>query len=386
MADSAAPQVLVAGISTRAIAASAARAGYHVTAVDAFGDLDLRRIAATTSNRFHEGAHFKPLTAAIAADGAPGGLACYTSNFENYPAAVERLARGRTLLGNPASILVRVRDPLLLMQTLGQLGFEVPGTRSSPPPERKAGGRWLIKPRRSGGGHGTRVWRRDQPLPRTHYLQQRLAGVPGSILFVANGHQAVVLGVSRQLVGDTRLGASGFRYCGSLLGPPAVLFPTDLKLPEVVEGLASAVSREFMVRGLNGIDFIATNGAPCPIEVNPRYSASMELLERAHALSIFEVHEQACHGTLPLAKRTSERIHGKAVVFARKTVVLGETREWLEDTSLADIPHPGERILRGRPICTVFANGDDADSCYERLLSRAAAIYRLAESKGRSAA
>src|SRR6266550_1444574 len=37
--------VLIAGVTTRAIAVSAAHAGYRVTAVDAFGDLDLRAIA-----------------------------------------------------------------------------------------------------------------------------------------------------------------------------------------------------------------------------------------------------------------------------------------------------------------------------------------------------
>jgi predicted ATP-grasp superfamily ATP-dependent carboligase len=379
-------QVVIAGISTRALAASAARAGYAVTAVDAFGDLDLRRTADVVAKRSGERTQFTPMSAATAADEAPGGLACYTSNFENYPAAVERLACGRTLLGNPASVLTRVRDPLLLMHTLGQLGFEIPQTQSSAPPERNAPDSWLLKPRRSGGGHGTRVWRRSRPFPGTHYLQQRLPGTPGSILLAANGHQAVVLGVSRQLVGDARLGAGGFRYCGSLLGSPAILFPGQSKLTEIAEGLASALAREFMVRGLNGIDFIATAGVPCPIEVNPRYSASMELLERAEALSLFQIHEQACSGVLPTVRIASEGIHGKAIVFARKTVVMGDTREWLDDSSLADIPHPREKIRRGHPICTVFATGSDADSCYERLVSRAAAVYRMTEAGGRSAA
>src|SRR5918998_4815369 len=117
MANRTQKQVVIAGISTRALAASAARAGYHVIAVDAFGDLDLRRTAEVISTE--GGTQFKPVTAAITADKAPGGLACYTSNFENYPAAVERLARGRTLLGNPVSVLTRVRDPFLLMRTLG---------------------------------------------------------------------------------------------------------------------------------------------------------------------------------------------------------------------------------------------------------------------------
>ena len=377
---------MIAGISTRALAASAARAGYRVTAVDAFGDLDLRRTADVISKPFDERTQFRPMSAATAADQASGRLACYTSNFENYPAAVERLAQGRTLLGNPASILTAVRDPLLLMQRLARLGFLIPKTRSSVPSDRNVQGSWMLKPRRSGGGHGTRVWRRNQAFPRTHYLQERVAGPPGSILFAADGHQAVVLGVSRQIVGDPRMGARGFRYCGSLLGPAGILFPGQPKLMQVVGRLASAVTKEFGVRGLNGIDFIATGSVPWPIEVNPRYSASMELLERSEAMSIFQVHEQACGGVLPTEHIESQWVHGKAVVFARKNVVLGDTREWLEDTCLADIPHPREKIRRGHPICTVFASGSDADSCYERLVSRAAAVYRVTESGGRSAA
>ena len=386
MGDGAGEQLVIAGISTRALAASAARAGYHVTAVDAFGDMDLRRTADVVPRQPAGGALFRPLSAAIAADQAPGGLACYTSNFENYPAAVDRLAQGRTLLGNPTSVLTRVRDPLLLMHTLGRLGFSIPKTRSSAPSGRTAQGSWLLKPRRSGGGHGTRVWRRNQSVPRSHYLQQRLAGHPGSILFAADGQRAVVLGVSRQIVGDMRMGARGFRYCGSLLGHPGVLFPDQPQLAGVAERLASAVTEEFGVRGLNGIDFIATGGVPCPIEVNPRYSASMELLERAQALSIFQVHEQACRGALPAGCLKSERVLGKAVVFARKNVVMRDTRAWLDDTSLADIPHPGEKIRRAHPICTVFGSGDNADSCYERLVMRAAAVYRVTEAGRRSAA
>jgi predicted ATP-grasp superfamily ATP-dependent carboligase len=385
MPDATAEHVVIAGISTRALAMSAFRAGYHVIAVDAFGDLDLRQAAHVVPGRTQQGSHFKPMRAAITVDEAPGGLACYTSNFENYPVAVERLARSRTLLGNPASILTRVRDPLLLMNTLGQLGFSVPKTRSFPPPERHARGSWLLKPRRSGGGHSTSVWRRDQPVPRSFYLQQRLPGVPGSILFAADGQGAEVLGISRQIVGDTNMGAQGFRYCGSLLGSPALLFPDQPALGDIARSLASAVTKEFTVRGLNGIDFMAAGGVPCPIEVNPRYSASMELLERSRSLSIFEVHERACRGTLPKPLE-SAGVQGKAVVFARRNVVMGDTREWLEDKSVADIPQPGERILRGRPICTVFARGDDADSCYAGLVSRAAAVYRSTESRKRPAA
>ena len=52
--------------------------------------------------------------------------------------------------------------------------------------------------------------RRRSSSPRGCYLQQRLEGVPGSVVFVAAGGRAAPLGVSRQLVGEPAFGASGF--------------------------------------------------------------------------------------------------------------------------------------------------------------------------------
>ena len=75
--------------------------------------------------------------------------------------------------------------------------------------------------------------------------------------------------------------------------------------------------------GLNGLDFVARDGVPYPIEVNPRYSASMELVERATARSLFAIHARRLRG--PAARRAARRpvrVHGKAIVFARRDVVV----------------------------------------------------------------
>ena len=45
--------------------------------------------------------------------------------------------------------------------------------------------------------------------------------------------------------------------------------------------LAAVAAAEFHLVGVNGIDFIERSGVPYPIEINPRWSASMELVERA---------------------------------------------------------------------------------------------------------
>jgi predicted ATP-grasp superfamily ATP-dependent carboligase len=187
-------------------------------------------------------------------------------------------------------------------------------------------------------------------------------------------------------VGDTRLGVRGFRYCGSLLSDSGTLFGAGNSLLESATAQAAVLTAEFGLVGLNGLDFIVQDGVPYAIEVNPRYSASMELIERAHGLSMFEVHVGACAGTLPAAPPASTRVEGKAIVFARRDVTLGDTSGWLDQNSFADVPHPGERIRRGHPICTVFARETDAASCHRALLRRAAAVYRTAESARQGAA
>jgi predicted ATP-grasp superfamily ATP-dependent carboligase len=315
----------------------------------------------------------------------------YTSNFENHPESVARLMSGRRLLGNPPEVLAKVRDPLGLMRTLRLHGFVTPETRGAAPGRRTRPGEWLLKPRRSGGGHGTRIWRRGQVVSRRHYLQQRVEGVPGSIVFLADGARALPLGVSRQLTGERRLGARGFRYCGSLLAPDRTfpLFPQRERVEQTAHALADAATREFRLVGLNGIDFIARHGVPYPIEINPRYSASMELVERALGLHLFELHASACFGKLP--KRlprpsAAAGVSGKAIVFAQRNLTVGNTQSWLLADTIADVPHSGERIGRGHPICTVFGEEDSVAGCRRMLLRRADWVYRSVELRARGAA
>jgi len=225
-------------------------------------------------------------------------------------------------------------------------------------------------------------WKPGRRLPRGSYLQQYMDGVPGSIVFVAAAGRAVPLGLSWQLVGHAGFGTSGYRYCGNILtsaGDP--VFAHDAALFDAACALADVVSEEFGLVGVNGIDFIARDGVPWAIEVNPRWSASMELVERAYGVSVFPLHAQACaSGRRPdfdvRDARRRVRASGKAVVFARTDVVCGATEAWLADPNVRDVPHRGEAIPAGRPVCTVFAEGADAAECYGALVKRAEWVYR----------
>jgi predicted ATP-grasp superfamily ATP-dependent carboligase len=369
--------VLIAGVTTRALAVSAARAGYRVTAVDAFGDRDLREVADVILVRAEPGRNRGPMQAAEIAASLPAELAAYTSNFENYPAAVARLGEGRRLLGNSAEVLARVRNPIEVMRVLRHHDLPWIETRSRPPRGRSHRGRWLVKPRRSGGGHGIVPWSPDKTVRRTMYLQRHVGGIPGSISFASDGASAVVLGVSRQLIGAADFGAGKFRYCGSIVGSNATpLFTRQADLLRCATEMVNLLTREFGLVGLNGLDFIARQGVPYPTEVNPRYSASMELIERSAGVSLFDLHVRACAGSLPRPLQHDRLMHGKAILFARSAVQIGKLPGWSGKQWIGDVPHPGERISQGRPICTVFAAASSREHCRRRLGDRAGAVYR----------
>jgi predicted ATP-grasp superfamily ATP-dependent carboligase len=234
-------------------------------------------------------------------------------------------------------------------------------------------------------------WRRGAAVPRSSYLQERIEGTPASVVFVAAGGRAVPLAVSRQLVGDAAFGASGFRYCGSVLaGAGDAQLHDDGALFGRAVALAQAAAAEYGLVGVNGVDFVARRGVPYAIEVNPRYCASMELAERQYRVSVFGAHAAACAGgALPAfelaeARRGAAAV-GKAVLFARRAVRAGDTRPWLGDASVRDVPHPGERIDAGQPVCTVFADGADGAACYDALVRRADSVYAELDAWGRGA-
>jgi predicted ATP-grasp superfamily ATP-dependent carboligase len=379
--------VLICGTSTRAAAESAARAGFTVAAIDAFADLDQHPAVRALSIRRDFG---RPPTASAMARIArtlDADAVAYLSSFENDPRAVAALADGRALWGNSADVLRRVRDPVLLARTLRQRGFAVPEVRLPPSPlhvndpnDPNDPNAWLLKPLRSGGGRRMRTWSGGR-MPRGRYLQQVVDGTPGSVVFAAAGGRGVPLGVSRQLVGDAAFGAAGYRYCGSILAPPHdPPWPRGAALVDRACALADAAAEAFGLVGVNGLDFIGRDGVPYPIEVNPRWCASMELVEQAYGVSVFGAHAGAsARGVLPrFDLRSGSRqagAAGKAIVFARRAVVMGDTRPWLADPTVRDVPHPGERIRAGDPICTVFAAGRDAAECYAALVDRATRVY-----------
>jgi len=363
--------ILIIGASTRAAAFSALRAGLKPRCLDYFADRDLVAICAVERVEAREGvAGLERL-----AIGLPTGPWLYTGPLENHPELVERISRTHQLYGNAAETLSCARDPLRLVEVLRRRGLPYLETR---PHARRLprDGTWLVKPIKSAGGR--LVQRLDQatvPLAGPSYFQQFRDGPSYSALFLASLEcGAELVGVTRQLLG---VPGSPFAYRGNI-GPSLVSAPLMARLGQVGNVLCSA----FRLVGLFGVDYIQHDGEPWLVELNPRYTASVEIFELATHRTLLAEHLCAC-GMDPVelpspgkvkALTTNAPVVGRAILYARRNLMAPEIeiddprcRDLFDVPAIADVPWPGTAIAAGEPIMTLFTTGHDVQECAVRL-------------------
>lgn len=375
--------LLILGASARAAAWSARLGGLAPIAADLFADQDLVRIAQVIRLR---GPAYRSGFLRAACD-APRCPWIYTGALENHPTLVHRIAKTRPLWGNAADVLRVVRDPFRLADCMARAGLPHLACRrddSGLPRD----GSWLVKPRRGAGGRGIcHLFDDVKSLaePATIYLQRHVLGSSVSAVFVATSGRAVRIGTTRQLVGDSNFHARGYHYCGNI-GP----IELDRTLTDQFDAIGELLAREFHLQGLFGIDAIVANDRVWLVEVNPRYTASCEILEHAMEISAIDWHHRACiAGELPQRPPVSNqtgRVWGKAVLFAPRTTVTRHMESQLAArctcrvdclrTQIADVPADGSVIEAGHPILTVFAHANDEFACHVKLVERARGVER----------
>src|SRR6185503_6003766 len=101
------------------------------------------------------------------------------------------------------------------------------------------------------------------------------------------------------------------------------------------------------------------------IEVNPRPTASLETIETAYGVRVFDA--------APAVVDEPVQAAGKAILFATEDVVVGDSEGWPE-RGVRDVPHPRERIAKGRPICTVVATAASPHDVHARLEEAAESV------------
>ena len=337
-------RVLVVAVSARMIAQQAVADGYEVTALDRFGDVDLRAIAPGAT------APSNDALTALAAD-LDADAVVYGGGLENRPDLVAQLSDGRELLGTPAELLAGARDPWAVGAAARAAGARAPEIRSvdaRPTFEPGGGDRatWLRKPQRGGGGRGVRRWRGGR-LRSTEILQRHVHGLSCSAVAIADGRRAVVLGLTEQLHRPP-----GFQWTGNL-APPRLPAGERDELDGQLRAACAEMAARFGVRGAFGVDAIWDGRHAWVLELNPRPPAGLELFGPGS----FEAHVRGARGvSLPTAGSppATRCAKVKLVLFAERDVYAPNPAWWPEGL-VRDIPHAGEAIPRGAPVCTLVS-------------------------------
>ncbi len=362
-----ADRILILGASARAAAASARRAGLEPFAIDLFADRDTQKICETLrcpAGDYPEGLFRLART-------APPMPWMYTGGLENYPDLVGELAKERELWGNGPEVLRVVRDPFQISEHLQRWGHGISHPECQRVAPMSSATKWLRKPRCGAGGAGISIATAEDLDEDSHFFQEFVEGVTRSAVFFGEPGGVNLFGTTNQLVGASWLHAIPFQYCGNIVNNELVL-----GFDEILFG-ALHLTTELSCSWCFGVDFIENEESCSLIEVNPRYTASVEVIECSSRVSIFGSHgpEQQCNPV------------GKAIYYAADRVTFPASGPW--DDSLAhaddvwkrpdfaDIPQPGEVIEAGHPILTILTDADSEDACLAKLKRRAAELDRL---------
>ncbi|WP_432797647.1 ATP-grasp domain-containing protein [Poriferisphaera sp. WC338] len=377
--------IVIVGRSGRAAAVSARRAGYEPWVIDCISARDTQRIAHSLKVDPRDYPHKLPELVQKAPASAPIMM---TGDLENHPTVWEAITFGREIIGSNADAIKAVRQIDVLnedgLKKIKIKGIKACRTRTIDDFWSRVTlsvfGVWdrrkyIVKPRRGSGGEGIRHWdttgsfKHGSPgtLDRTEYLQQYIQGIPIGTVFRADGWSVQFLGASEMIVGDWDFGADLFNYVGSI---------GEIDLQEksraAISQVAVALTQRHDLRGIFGIDWIMDYaGRLWPIEVNPRYTASVEVLERCKGAPMMN------SPTSKTSKPTQNGLmSGKASVRAKKPGMIdADFFDVFGEHFVANVPKPGAPIRKGEHICTIFAEGQTRDEVHKNLREKAAQVY-----------
>ncbi len=348
--------------------AAAKRAGYIVTAIDAFADRQTVELADATvlvgcsDNGFDADAL---LAVANKLDASQYLGFVYGSGFEAQPELLQKVADVIPLIGNAPAVVQAVKAPLAFFAALQQNNTQHPEMLEQLPAHNAAGVEAVYLKKLVGGSGGTHIEIVDDECAKSsstkssnYYYQRYVAGRPVSLLFVAHGHRITVVGFNEQWV--DAVASMPFRYGGAV---------SNIVLAERIQqqliGVAEKLTAVFGLFGLNSLDAIVQGESAYVLEINPRLSATVDLYamdshDSEHA-NLLNWHVNAC---LKDADCKYEKIVVKvskahAIVYAPFDLQIAHDFYWPE--WVVDNPCSTMQISAGEPVCTVIATADSPD-------------------------
>jgi predicted ATP-grasp superfamily ATP-dependent carboligase len=368
--------ILAIGFDTRNIVCSASRAGYTVCSIDAFRDLDLQECAyASTLLECRTSGELRQLD--------PDWIIAKMNNFGlDFDAIVP--GSGMEML-NPYSFpcpvlssspeaVKEASNKLHLAKRLEARG--VPHPRCYYPDEPDTiEYPVILKPATGGGGIFNRVANNRQEMlavfeelsgpdhgftEKEIVVQKFLEGIPASVSLLSTKNESLAVAVNEQLIGIPWLSRLPFAYCGNIT-------PLRTEHAEEMEKLAEELVLELGLMGSSGVDFLVTEHGPVVLEVNPRFQGSLDTVEKAMGINLFEAHAGCFRGELP-EKPEAKLFAARGVLYSdRELFIDRKLMEVILREKSADIP-PQETVIEPDwPLTSLFASASTRNEAIKYL-------------------
>ncbi len=363
------PTIVIAALSSRIYVEAAAKAGYDVIAIDAFSDIDVKKLARESfqvdlvenqldSSRLIEILDGLNLQCVV-------GF-CYGAGFEKQTPLLTELSERLPVLGNSAKVVDNCKMPERFFGTCKELDVPFPEVAYQRPAEGKD---WIAKRiGGSGGGHIKLLKDSAQSHDADVYYQKLQRGVLISCLFLVNKSGVDVIGVNEQWIDGSFI--EPYRY-GGAVSHADISQKVKKRLIDYVRRLSNALG----LIGINSCDAIYNGDDVYVLEINPRLSASMDLYPSAN---LMKMHIAACQNSLESQDMVSAfgavRSRAHQIVYARQALKLKNDIIWPEWVS--DVPAAGADIYEGAPICTVVAEAETASLAKALVADRASILKR----------
>ena len=340
-------KLLVIAQSGQMLAQAAHNIGLKVTVIDCFADLDTQALAC---NYYQvKSLAFKDIQGLINIIKGQIRFCIYGSGFEAYPESLAFLEMQFQLIGNSSKVFNALQNKPRFFQRLQQLNISFPSVlfTSKDNIYKNKKENYLIKPFDSLGGGGIQAVNINNSnnlhYPR-HYYQKYIDGQSLSVLFVANGKQAIVIGFNQQWTVEKSFLFSGVINHAAL---PVIHQQT-------LYSWVSKLTVSYKLQGLCSLDFIFYNNKCYVLEINPRPPASMQLYEK----DLLKNHYFACLGQLEKMTIPQYKTYtAYQVIYTRIKIKISSKMKWPE--YCCNLPSKNTIINKGQPICSMIINGSD---------------------------
>ena len=314
----------------------------------------------------------------------------YGSDWDNQPQLLEELSNYQNLIikGNSAKTLKRLagKSGLLgLFNLIKKSHLKRPAIifkDDSCLHENDNNKVFLKKPFASGGGKNIEIVN-NQPeniaanslnTADAFYLQEYIKGKCFSVQFAADGKKAKVLSFCRQLSAFNS--NSAFKYGGNILVKP------DKSTIKKITQTANLIVENYSLRGINGFDYIQNENGLYFLELNPRYTAAVELLIPIFGRDLFAVYfkDQLKKDYLKDYLSTDLKTSGKVIYYAEEKIKIKYDLK-LEfkniynkalnnklknvEVKIRDIPTAGEVFNEKDPVFTLIIKSKNEDQFWQ---------------------